>query len=230
MASDTDLLNNIPKGKPVRIFLPLLNRQERARAQCLYQETEPPEFSLIFKPGVLPIEELDVQQPCIISIDMGGPTISLEARIKKIANRQTLQMEVENAINHEQMREFFRVDAVTSVISKSFHTELFSDTNEPWSTKGQTIDISGSGLLAIFEERPLSDKQVRLEITIPSFEQEIIKVLAHEVRTQQMHDGRYEVAYHFVDISTEDRDKIIGCCLVIQRKMLRLKVQVKNDQ
>jgi len=229
MSPDTEILRNIPKGKPVRIFLPLVNRPDLIRAQCLYQETEPPKFSLIFKPGTLPADELDISQPCIISIDMGGPTISLEAMIHKVANRQTLQMIIRKSISHEQMREFFRVDAVTSVISKSFHTELFDDKNQPWSTRGQTIDISGSGILAIFEEKPQEDRQVKLEITIPSVEAETIKVLAHQVRVQQLHDGRYEVAYHFDDISTEDRDKIIGCCLVIQRKMLRLKVQIKDN-
>lgn len=228
MTSDSNILQDIPKGKPVRIFLPLLNRPDRVRAQCLYQETVPPNFSLIFKAGTLPIDEIDVHQPCIISIDMGGPTVSLEAMIRKIANNQTLEMIVRKSISHEQMREFFRVDAVTSVISKSFHTELFDDRNEPWSTKGQTIDISGSGILAIFDEKPQDDRQVKLEITVPSIEAETIKILAHQIRVQQLHDGRFEVAYHFDDITTEDRDKIIGCCLVIQRKMLRLKVTVKE--
>lgn len=229
MSSDINILQNIPRGKPVRIFLPLLNRPDHVRAQSLYQETEPPKFSLIFKPGILPIEELDLKMPCIISIDMGGPTISLEAMIQKVANHQTLQMIVRKSISHEQMREFFRVDTVTSVISKSFHTELFSNKNEPWSTKGQTVDISGSGILAIFDEKPQADRQVKLEITVPSIEKDKIKALAHQVRVQQLHDGRFEVAYHFDDITTEDRDKIIGSCLVIQRKMLRLKVKVNNN-
>ncbi len=225
----SDILKNIPKGKPVRIFLPLLNRQDRVRTHCLYQQTEPPRFSLIFKPGTLPVDDIDATQPCIISIDMGGPTISLEAMIQKVANRQTLEMIVLKGISHEQMREFFRVDSVTCVISKSFHTELVSDTNPPWSTEGQTVDISGSGILAIFSEKPQADHPVRLEITIPTVTPETIKVLAHQVRLQQLHDGRYEVAYHFDDITPEDRDKIIGCCLVIQRKTLRLKVQLNND-
>jgi c-di-GMP-binding flagellar brake protein YcgR len=160
---------------------------------------------------------------------MGGPTISLEAMIEQVVDRQTLQMVVRKGISHDQMREFFRVDAVTRVISKSFHTELFSDTNAPWSSEGQTIDISGSGILAIFDEKPQADHQVKLEIIIPTVEPDTIKVLAHQVRVQQLHDGRYEVAYHFDDITTEDRDKIIGCCLVIQRKMLRLKVQVNDN-
>jgi hypothetical protein len=160
---------------------------------------------------------------------MGGPTVSLEAMIVKVANRQTLQMVVRKSISHEQMREFFRVDTVTNVISKSFHTELFSDTNQPWSIEGQTVDISGSGILAIFDEKPQSDHQVRLEITIPSIEADTITVLAHQVRGQQLHDGRYEIAYHFDDITIEDRDKIIGCCLVIQRKMLRLKINITES-
>ena len=160
---------------------------------------------------------------------MGGPTVSLEAMIQKIANRQTLQMIVRKSISHEQMREFFRVDTVTKVISKSFHTELFNDKNEPWSSIGQTVDISGSGLLAIFEDKPQAEQQVKLEVTVPSVEKDTIKILAHQVRMQQLHDGRFEVAYHFDDITTEDRDIIIGCCLVIQRKMLRLKVKVNKD-
>ncbi|GAB6192636.1 PilZ domain-containing protein [Desulfocastanea catecholica] len=228
MTTNTDILQTIPQGKPVRIFLPLLNRPDSVRTQGLYQKIELPKFSLLFKLGMLPVDEVDSAKPCIISIDMGGPTISLEAMIVKVANRQTLEMVARKSISHEQMREFFRVDAVTSVISKSFHTELFS-TNEPWSTEGQTLDISGSGILAIFDEQPKPDRPVRLEITIPSLEPEMIKVLAHQVRGQQLQDGRFEVAYHFDDITIEDRDKIIGCCLIIQRRMLRLKIQVDEN-
>ncbi|TKB25836.1 PilZ domain-containing protein [Desulfopila sp. IMCC35006] len=228
MRSDTNILQNIPDGKPVRIFLPLLNRPERVRAQCLYQKSEPPKFSLLFKSGVLPVEEVDIEKPCIISIDMGGPTVSLEAMIQKISNQQTLAMIVQKSISHDQMREYFRVDAVTRVISKSFQTEHFNNQTEPWSAEGHTVDISGSGILAIFNEKPQPDRPVTLEIMIPSLEPETIKVLAHQIRVQELHDGRFEVAYHFDDITTEDRDKIIGCCLVIQRKMLRLKVMVKE--
>ncbi len=228
MSSDTNILQNIPDGKPVRIFLPLLNRPERVRAQCLYQKSEPPKFSLLFKSGVLPVEEVDIEKPCIISIDMGGPTVSLEAMIQKISNQQTLAMIVQKSISHDQMREFFRVDAVTRVISKSFQTEHFNNQTEPWSAEGHTVDISGSGILAIFNEKPQPDRPVTLEIMIPSLEAKTIRVLAHQIRVQELHDGRFEVAYHFDDITTEDRDKIIGCCLVIQRKMLRLKVMVKE--
>lgn len=229
MSSDIDVLKDIPDGKPVRIFLPIINEPDKIRAQCLYQAAVSPGFTLIFEPGMLPAGDIDTHQPCIISIDMGGPTVSLEAMIQEVVNRQTLQMVVRKSISHEQMREFFRVDASTRVVSKSFHTKFFGDKNKPWEIQGQTVDISGSGILALFSEEPPAERPIRLEIALPSPETGTVKVLARQVRARQLKDGRYEVAYHFDDISTEDRDRIIGCCLVIQRKMLRLKVQVKDN-
>ncbi len=226
MSPNSDALQNITNGKPVRIFLPLLNGPDRLRAQGIYQATSPPRFSLLFKPGILPVDQIDTQKSGIVTIDMGGPTISLEAMIENVADPQTLQMIVEKSISHKQMREFFRVDAVTRVICSSLPAQFNDHDSQPWSLQGQTMDLSGAGILASFTEEPPADKQVHLEITIPLAVQETIKVLAHPVRVQRQGDGRYEVAYHFDDISTEDRDKIIGCCLVLQRKLLRLKVQV----
>jgi len=228
MSADIDILKNIPDGKPVRIFLPLKDSKQLYRAQCVYQKSDPPKLSLLFKPGFLPVDDISLSQPCIISIDMGGPNVSLEAMIQKVASPQILQMIVKKSISHEQMREFFRVDATTKIISKSFHTELFGNKNKAWSVEGSTVDISGSGILALFPEKTPADRQIRLEISIPSAEPETITVLAHQVRAVKLEDNRYEIAYHFDDISTEDRDKIIGCCLVIQRKLLQLKVQVKD--
>jgi hypothetical protein len=226
MSTDPNILQSIANGKPVRVFLPLRNRLERVRAHCVCQDIAPPKFSLTFKAGVLPLDDIDAKQPCIVSIDMGGPSLSLEAMIQEIVNPQTLQMILQKSISHEQMREFFRIDAVTRVISSSFRTQFVNQNSEPWSIQGETVDLSGSGILAIFPSPPPTEKQVQLEIFIPSAEPETVKVIAHQVRMQLQNDGRYEVAYHFDDISVEDRDKIIGCCLVLQRKLLRLKVQV----
>ena len=74
------------------------------------------------------------------------------------------------------------------------------------------------------------DSQIRLEITLPTSDMEVISALARPVRSQKISDRYYEVAYHFEDIANEDRDKIIGCCLVLQRKLLRLRVQVRSQE
>ena len=167
MSPNSNALQNIPNGKPVRIFLPLQNGPDRIRAQGVYQATSPPRFSLLFKPGILPIDHIDARKSCIVTIDMGGPTISLEAMIENVANPQTLQMIVQKSISHKQMREFFRVDAVTRVICSSFHTQFTDQDSQPWSLQGQTMDFSGAGILASFSEEPPADKQVHLEITVP---------------------------------------------------------------
>jgi hypothetical protein len=228
MASDIDILKDIPDAKPIRIFLPVIDSKERYRLQCVYQISESPRFNLLFKPGVLPVDSLDTSEPCIINVDLGGPNLSIEALITSVLNSQTLEMIVQKAISYDQMREFFRVDATALVISKSFQPALYGKTGDPWTLQGKTIDISGSGILASFSEKPPMDEQVKLEVTLPSTPSEVIKLLAHPVRREQITDDQWDVAFRFDDISDEDRDKIIGCCLVIQRRLLRLKVQVRN--
>ena len=112
MASDIDILKDIPDAKPIRIFLPVIDSKERYRLQCVYQISESPRFNLLFKPGVLPVDSLDTSEPCIINVDLGGPNLSIEAMITSVLNSQTLEMIVQKAISYDQMREFFRVDAL----------------------------------------------------------------------------------------------------------------------
>jgi hypothetical protein len=228
MTTTKHILDDIPDSKPVRVFLPLKNGGERYRIQGIYQKSASPVFSLLFKPGSLPKENIDVTTPCIINIDMGGPSISLEANISKIVNSQQIILTAIKSMSHEQMREFFRVDTVTGVIGRSFLPEAKANTGKEWVLRGETIDISGSGILAIFSEKPPQDKYIRLEITLPTDIPEVVSVLARPIRTVKTTDNQYDVAYHFEEITTEDRDKIIGCCLEIQRKLLRLKVNVKD--
>ena len=228
MTVEKDIIESIPDAKPVRIFLPLQNALERYRMQGVYQKSTPPRFNLLFKAGSLPVDAIDTQKPCIVNVDMGGPSISVEAMISEIADSQQLNMIVRKSMSHEQMREFFRVDATASDISSSFHPEFFGEQNSPWSMPVTTIDISGSCILASFTAPPPQDSQTHLEISLPTTTPDTISVIAHPVRTQKISDNQYDVAYHFDDISTEDRDKIIGCCLLIQRRLLRLKVKVKD--
>ena len=228
MNSNADILSDIPDQKPVRVFLPVIDSKERFRLHCLYQKTESPRFNLVFQPGVLPVDHLDQSKSSIMNVDFGGPNLSLEAMISSVKNSQILEMIVQKSISYEQMREFFRVDASAHVISKSFKPSLRGHKQDQWMMEGKTIDISGSGILATFSEKPPMDEQVKLEITLPTTPSEVINVLAHPVRREEISDNQWDIAFHFDDITDEDRDKIIGCCLVIQRRLLRLKVKVRN--
>ena len=228
MAPEVDILKDIPDAKPLRVFLPVKDSRERYRMHCVYQKTLSPRFNLLFQPGTLPVDSIDTSEPCIINVDLGGPNLSIEALISAVPNSQILEMIVKKSISYDQMREFFRVDATAHVISKSFQPAFYGKKNESWTLQGKTIDISGSGILASFSQKPPMDAQVRLEITLPTSPSEVIKLLAHPVRREQIAADQWDVAFRFDDISDEDRDKIIGCCLVIQRRLLRLKVQVRD--
>jgi hypothetical protein len=225
MSENQNILDKIDDDKPVRIFLPVKGSSELLRAQCLYHRTAPPRFSLLFRAGCLPVEEIDLKKSCLVSVDLGGPAVSLQAKILEVVDEQTLAMALEKSVSYEQMREYFRVDAATEVVCKSITRE---DSALGWSVAGETVDISGSGLLVIFPEDPPEHHQCRLEITIPAPNPQVIPAMARRVRSRRRDDGSYEVAYHFIDISGRHRDAIIGCCFTLQRKQLQLKVRVRG--
>ncbi len=225
MSEDSKILEKIDDDKPVRIFLPVKSSSELLRAQCLYRQGEQPHFSLLFRAGCLPVKEFDLKKSCLVTIDLGGSALSLQAKILEVVDSQTLAMVMEKSVNYEQMREYFRVDAATEVVCKSL-SRVGPDAG--WSVAGETVDISGSGLLVIFPEDPPDHRQCRLEITIPGATPRVVPALASRIRSRQRDDGSYEVAYHFIDIGREDQDAIIGCCLTLQRKQLQLKVRVRG--
>jgi len=230
MTDPLDILQSIPNNRTVRVFLPLIGRKERFRLNGVYVREEPPRFSLSFKAGMLPsAERIDKTATAIIAVDQGGPSVSLEGRVLEMPDERTLSMVAVKSFSHEQLREFFRVDAVTGVISSSFEPEVLSEESPArWRISGRTIDISGSGVLATFGQKPPDEPRARLEIALPASNREKIMTLAHAVRVVEAQPNLYEVAYHFDEIDQEDRDKIIGCCLIIQRQMLRLQAQVRN--
>ena len=229
MATQTDFIANIPDSKPVRIFLPLQGTDKQHRERCIFQKTTAPHFNLLFEPGTLPVETLDTKSPCIINLDMAGHSVSIEAMITKIINNQIIELTARKTISHEQMREYFRVDYTVPVLAGSRHPEEDLDAPEEyWQISGTIIDLSGSGLLAIFHEEPPADKLVRLQLSLHNDRNNNISFLARPVRTSEVERNRYVVAYHFEEINDEDRDRIVGQCLITQRRLLRLNVQVKD--
>ena len=225
-----EIFTQIPEGKAVRIALPVIGGMEKKRVHCVYQKENPPEFSLLFNPGVLPTDEIDMNRKAAVLLDISGRSISLATDIKQIVNRQTLKLVALEVINHEQLRDYFRVDVSTPLVARPALPENSLDTEEEWSLSGETIDVSGSGLLALFPTPLDQDKPVRVDLVLPTGDAQPLQTIAHVVRSRKITDDQYQVALHFDHIRSEDRDRIMACCFEIQRKHLRLKVQVKNPE
>ncbi len=220
----------ISDEKPVRLFLPIIGADNRLLIQCILKKKEGNHFNLLFKPMALPVQDIDKDISCLINLDMGGQSVSIESNIVQVINEQTLEMVPQKTITHEQMREYFRVDCAIPIIIKSTIPAGFGGPEDDWKIMGTTVDLSGSGLRASFNTAPPEKTQVRLELALPTAEETIVSTIASPVRITKITDKLWDAAYHIDDIEDEDRDKIIGCCLVAQRRMLRLKVQVRNSQ
>ncbi len=229
MSEQTDFISKIQDNKPVRIFLPLNDSEESLRLNCVLHKLKEPHFELIFLKGVLPVDQFDKTASIIISLDISGQAISLEANTIKVVNDQTLKMVVQKAISHDQMREYFRVDCTLPIQLKSVVPEEFDAPDEKWRISGTTVDLSGSGLRASFTSPPPDNTQIRMDIALPTAVPSIVNLLASPVRISQLTEKLWDAAYSFDDVNDEDRDTIIGCCLVAQRRLLRLKVNVKNN-
>ncbi len=118
--TDIDMfLTKTPDEKPVRLFLPILKADNRLLIQCIFKPVEGKYFQLQFKSGSLPVSQIDQQTSCIINLDVGGQSVSMESKIFQIVNSQTLEMVPQKTISHEQMREFFRVDCTVPIMLKS---------------------------------------------------------------------------------------------------------------
>ncbi len=225
-----EIFTHIQTGKSVRIALPIIGIMEKKRVSCVYQRENPPEFTLLFNPGVLPTDEIDINRKTAVLLDISGRSISLAADIKQIVNDQTLQLVAQEVISHEQLRDYFRVDISAPLVARPALPENDPNTKEEWNLSGETVDVSGSGLLALFSTPIDQDKPVRVDLVLPTGDAQTVQTIAHVVRSSKITDHQYQVALHFDQIKSEDRDRIMACCFEIQRKHLRLKVQVKNPE
>jgi len=225
-----EIFTQIQTGKAVRIALPMTDSSEKKRISCVYQEETPPEFSLLFTPDSLPEKGIDKNRKAGVLLDIKGQNVSLTADIKEIINRQIILLVAREVINHEQLREYFRVDVTAPLVARPALPGNVPADEKEWLLSGETIDVSGSGLLAIFTKPIDQGELVRVELILPTGDTTPIKAVAHVVRSRKITDNQHQIALHFDRIKSEDRDRIMACCFEIQRKHLRLKVQVKNPE
>ena len=219
---------NIKDGKAVRAAVPLLGMSEKERLNCFYGKAEPPMFTLFFPVGALSIDLVDTSRNCMVVFDFADQTVSISADISSIKDPQTLELVAQETVNHAQSRSYFRVDANTKVTASSAIPEATAEEGESWKLLGDTIDLSGSGLLCSFNEPLEKEKKVRIELTLPTRDMEVINAMGHVVRCRKIEEKLYYVALHFDSIDSESQDKIMACCFELQRRHLRMRVQVGN--
>lgn len=188
---------------------------------CIYKESEAPNFFLVFPPGVLP-EEID-KSKCKVSINIGDDPIIISASIEEHTNDRTIELAARDSVDPRSLREYFRVFYKT-VVTASHEPTSDDPKAKSWSMKGDSVDLSGTGVLVIFPEEPQNRKNIFLDFDLPDINK-TIHCVGHVVRTKRIRKGRFQVALHFDHITRKNRDAIITACLHEQRRQLRERME-----
>ena len=195
----------------------------RIRLNCIYKVSDSPRFFLMFPPKRLP-EDINTDRLCTVAINAGQSDLTLSAKIIDIKGDRTLELIAKDKVTPESLREYFRVDTRVFINARFDPQSLDNTQNSPWSLDGTTLDISGSGVQAIFPKEPQTKHRINLSIKIHA-DQKHIECLGHVVRVKRLRKARYQVSFHFDSISPKDKDSIISFCLKEQRNQLRNKIQ-----
>ncbi len=208
--------------------IPLKGNAEKVRFPCFFDEATPPKFSLRFPLDTLDFAQVDTERPCTLMIDLPEQTVAIDADMDRYDPPCILHCIEKDSTTHTQTRNYFRVDATARVAASSVVPENMAREGESWRMLGDTIDLSGSGLLCAFSDPLEKGTQVRIELTLPSQSMDVINALGHVVRCRKIEEGLYHAALHFDLIDSESQDKIMACCFELQRRYLRMRVSLER--
>ena len=218
MARIDDILNKLYDNAQVVVDLPSY-KDESIRCKALLIKKETPQLELVCVPNSWEDDDLKIGANCNMVIEHKGDTVTLIARLDNIAGPRRLNFTAREPVSPETLRDYFRVS--TSLPIEASYIAGPKEVNaQTWKLHGTTIDLSGSGVLALFAEKPASNNRIQLIISIPNEETPVV-CLANVVRTYRLRQKRYQVAFHFENISAKTRDVIVSYCLHEERRQLR---------
>ncbi len=223
--SDSELLNLIKSIKDSQSATIQLRTASGVdiHLDCIYKESIAPNFFVVFPPGKIP-ENLDTQKTCSVSFHYDrkdSPAIT--AKIVEITNDRTIELTATKTIDPSSLREYFRVD-IRTAITISYESGSQVEDGRSWSLDGRTLDLSGSGVLALFTAEPRNKHNIFIEITLTHPDKKVL-CIGHVVRSRKLRRGNVQIALHFDNISQKDRDTVITNCLWEQRRQLRERIQ-----
>lgn len=220
-ASISETIKKIVDSESAKIDISTLDGQV-VRLNCIYKESHSPNFFLVFPPKKLP-SNIDIKKHCPIAIKSGQTNLTLTALIIGINGDRTLELTAKNTIDPEMLREYFRVGAKVP-ITASYDPESPDSPMPPWTLEGRSLDMSGSGLLALFPGEPPTKRKITILIHLIKGQKDL-ECTGHIVRSRRIRKGNFQVSFHFDYISAQDKDSIISFCLREQRNQLRDKIQ-----
>ena len=218
--SSFDIYAYLNEPKVLQASVPLVGSR-RLQLRGVARVSTPPQIEVTLPPDQFVGNEIDRSEKCLLYLDVVGATITLITAIDAIDNSNILQLTNLESVSHEQKREFFRIDAQMAVDAHKLHPPP-----EDGTCNGESINISGNGILVSLPEPLTVDQKVKLRINLPDPVATDVECIGRVVRSDKLDQEMYRVAFNFTTINEEDQDKIVSFCLAQQRKHIRLGVQV----
>ena len=225
MASIVTLLDKIKDHATTIIDIPA-KEGEDYRCKAILRKKDDTAIELVFPPNSWEQENLSLGANCNLAVEHQGESLNLIARLDKVSDARRLLFTAREPVSPESLRDYFRV-LLNTEIEASYIAGPREVNAKTWKMLGTTIDLSGSGVLAVFAEKPSTRHNIQLVITMPGDEPSVV-CLAEIVRTYRLRKNRYQVAFHFEVISQKARDQVISICFQEQRRQLRENVQTED--
>ena len=225
MSKINDILEKLHDNAPTVVDLPGINGKT-IQCKALFIKKEPPCLELIFPPQAWDATELKFGTDCNLVVEQNNLSVNLVARLDQISGDRRLILTAREPVDPESLREYFRV-AINTTIEASYIAGPKDTRTNTWRLTGTTLDLSGSGVLALFSSVPPSRQNIQLVITVPEEDNPIV-CLANMVRSYKIRSNRYQIAFHFESITPKTRDMIMACCMQEQRRQLRENIQISS--
>nr|WP_275889165.1 PilZ domain-containing protein [Desulfobulbus rhabdoformis] len=222
VASITKLLKKIKDHAPTIVDIPAKTGEDY-RCKAVLRKRNGTAIELVFPPNSWEQDNLPIGANCNLAVEHQGESLNLVARLDEVSDARRLLFTAREPISPESLREFFRV-LINIPIEASYIASPREVKAKTWKMLGTTIDLSGSGVLAVFAEKPPTNHNIQLVMTMPEDEPSVV-CLADVVRTYRLRKNRYQVAFHYEVISQKARDQVISSCFQEQRRQLRENVQ-----
>ncbi len=219
------IVNSVPDRQPASVTVTDTNGQ-RLTLDCVFKESQPPSFFLVFPSGTLP-EDIDTTRLCpFVSQSGKGETVTFAASIVELQNNRVIEFIAKKAIRPEDLREYFRIN-LKAKIEIFYVPEPSEEDFEPLELAGETVDLSQTGVLTILSDECTITKSLTLEIDLPNPAETVI-CSGHMIRSKRIRKDRWLTSFQFDNISPNAKEVITKNCFAEQRRQLRENITTAN--
>ncbi len=220
-----DFLEKLPSQVSVGVNITRLDGSQ-VKPNGLALISQPPAIQVVFPADELPDPEaIDTKADCLIFIE-SGEVVTLICSIEEPLEPDRLNLTLENYIEHDEKRDYFRGPAER--LNITWVPPEGANSQEQTPARGQGINISCGGILMTTSHPIEAGQTLSIQISLPAPVNRDIACPAQILRVNRTDDDLYFAALQFTDLEPDICDDIMAFCFAEQRRLLREQVMTRD--